>query len=194
MMQQPKIAAIILAAGASHRFGAADKLQASLDNETVLGRSLAAYKDAPVARKIAIIRADKTLAAICDAAGFEAIINHHADRGMGTSIAAGMAALQDETHALIGLGDMPRLSPQTIARLCQAPTDAAGIAVPVYQNMPGHPRLFGAAHFQSLAALRGETGGKQIIAACEHVMEIAVTDAGVMLDIDTKDQLSAAQQ
>ena len=94
MAQQAKIAAIVLAAGASHRFGAADKLQAHLDNETLLSRSLAAYADAPLARKIAITRPDKNLAAICAAAGFEVIINHHADDGMGTSIATGIAALQ----------------------------------------------------------------------------------------------------
>ena len=67
MAQQAKITAMVLAAGASHRFGAADKLQAHLDNETVLSRSLAAYADAPLVRKIAITRPDKNLAAICAA-------------------------------------------------------------------------------------------------------------------------------
>lgn len=193
MAQHPKIAAIILAAGVSQRFGAADKLQARLDNETVLSRSLAAYRGALPTRKIAVIRPDENLAAICEAAGFETLINHHADTGMGTSIATGIAALHEETHALIGLGDMPRLTPQTIELLCQAPIQAAGIAIPTYRNRRGHPRLFTAAHFQDLAALTGDTGGRRIIERCQSVMEIVVDDAGVLLDIDTQDQLSAAQ-
>jgi len=193
MTQQRNTAAIVLAAGASQRFGTADKLQADLDNDTVLSRSLAAYRDAPLARKIAVIRPDKNLAAICEAAGFEVHINHQADSGMGTSIATGIATLQRETHALIGLGDMPRLMPQTIALLSQAPINTTGIAIPTYQKARGHPRLFAAAHFQSLSALSGDMGGKRIIESCQNVMEIAVDDAAIMLDIDTQDQLGAAQ-
>lgn len=196
MAQQAKIAAIVLAAGASHRFGAADKLQAHLDNETVLDRSLAAYADAPLARKIAITRPDKNLAAICAAAGFEVIINHRADDGMGTSIATGIAALQGETHALIGLGDMPRLQSQTVALLCQSAETSgrsSSIIMPTHANKRGHPRLFAAAHFNDLAALSGDMGGRLIIEGCDNVMEMPVNDAGVMLDIDTQDHLSAAQ-
>lgn len=196
MAQQTKIAAIVLAAGASHRFGAADKLQAHLDNETVLGRSLAAYADAPLARKIAITRPDKNLAAICAAAGFEVIINHRADDGMGTSIATGIVAMQGETHALIGLGDMPRLQPQTVALLSQSAENSGrsnSIIMPTHANKPGHPRLFAAVHFNALAALTGDMGGRLIIEGCDNVMEMPVNDAGVMLDIDTQDHLSAAQ-
>jgi molybdenum cofactor cytidylyltransferase len=196
MAQQTKIAAIVLAAGASHRFGAADKLQAHLDNETVLGRSLAAYANAPLARKIAVTRPDKNLAAICAAAGFEVIINRRADDGMGTSIATAIAALQGETHALIGLGDMPRLQPQTVALLCQSAENSGrsnSIIMPTHANKLGHPRLFAAAHFNALAALTGDMGGRLIIEGYDNVMEMPVNDDGVILDIDTQDHLSAAQ-
>jgi CTP:molybdopterin cytidylyltransferase MocA len=36
-------------------------------------------------------------------------------------------------------------------------------------------------------------GGRLIIEGCDNVMEMPVNDAGVILDIDTQDHLSAAQ-
>jgi molybdenum cofactor cytidylyltransferase len=195
MTQEIKIAAIVLAAGASKRFGTADKLLAPYGPTTILGESLAAFNDAPVARKIAVIRPNDALAALCKTAGFEVVENHAADKGMGSSIATGIAALKDETHALIGLGDMPALKAESVALLCQAAATMADtnndIALPTYQNRRGHPRLFAAAHFAYLGSLSGDEGARKLIESSENILHVPTDDTAIAYDIDTPDDLAA---
>ena len=195
MTQEIKIAAIVLAAGASQRFGTADKLLAPYGSTTILGESLAAYDTAPIARKIAVIRPNDALAALCKTAGFEIVENHAADKGMGSSIATGIAALKDETHALIGLGDMPALKAESVALLCQAAATMADtkddIAIPTYQNRRGHPRLFAAAHFAYLAALSGDEGARKLIESGETILHVPTDDTAIAYDIDTPEDLAA---
>lgn len=195
MTQEIKIAAIVLAAGASKRFGTADKLLAPYGPTTILGESLAAYNAAPVARKIAVIRPNDALAALCKTAGFEVVENHAADKGMGSSIATGIAALKGETHALIGLGDMPALKAESVALLCQAAATMADtnsdIALPTYQNRRGHPRLFAAAHFAYLGSLSADEGARKLIESSENILHVPTDDTAIAYDIDTPDDLAA---
>jgi molybdenum cofactor cytidylyltransferase len=192
MAVKPKIAAIVLAAGFSRRFGEANKLQAEMHGDSVLSHSLQAYQAAPLARRIAVTQAASPLARVCRDAGFETVDNLRAEDGMGTSIAAAMRVLDDETHVLIGLADMPRLRSETVNRLCAQADDASSrIIIPTHKGVRGHPRLFGEAHFTAFKQLAGDKGGKEIIAACPDCCALAVDDAGILLDIDTPDQLAA---
>ena len=93
MSATPTIAAIVLAAGFSRRFGADDKLLADINGQPLLAHSLAAYADAPLSQKIAVLQPQSPMAEICAAAGFETVINNKAAEGMGTSIASAMPVL-----------------------------------------------------------------------------------------------------
>ena len=197
------IAALVLAAGFSRRFGAADKLVADFadgpdgsKSETVLSRSLAAYHAAPLHYRLAVVQPNSPLSRICAAAGFDPVENPQAADGMGTSIACGLAALMHldtpPSHVLIGLADMPQVQPHTVATLCAA-AGTASIVLPCHDGQAGHPRLFAERHFADLRQLTGDTGGKSIIAACHDVNRLAVDDAAVLLDIDTPQHLADAQ-
>lgn len=191
MSDKPQIAVVVLAAGASRRFGDADKLQAKIDGVPMLAKSLAAYARLTDARKIAVLAPNSVLGNICDAAGFDTVVNPRAEEGMGTSLAAGINALPDDvTHAFIGFGDMPFLQPQTPPLLAKAIDKSVSIIVPTYDGKRGHPVLFAATHFLMLQKLEGDTGGRSIIAACPNVLDFAVSDAGVCLDIDTQEALT----
>ena len=189
MSQMPDIAIIVLAAGSSRRFGSADKLQADINGRSMLAISLTAYEQLNDRRKIAVLAPDSPLETICQAAGFDTVSNPRAAQGMGTSIAAGIAAIDGATHALIGFGDMPYLSPETPPLLAKAIDKDCSIIVPTHKGQRGHPVLFAATHFPLLKKLEGDKGGRGIIAACPNVLDFAVHDAGICADIDTQEAL-----
>lgn len=192
MSATPTIAAIVLAAGFSRRFGADDKLLADINGQPLLVHSLAAYADAPLSQKIAVLQPQSPMAEICASAGFETVINNKAAEGMGSSIASAMPALTKASHVLIGLGDMPSLQSDTVSALCRAATKA-DIVIPTHQGRRGHPRMFGAAHFPALRQLSGDTGARALIEDITDIVDMPVDDDGILLDIDTQEHLAARQ-
>ena len=65
-------------------------------------------------------------------------------RGMGHSLAAGVAAELDADGWVIALGDMPHIRPDTIRAVAQALERGAELVVPVFAGQRGHPVGFGA--------------------------------------------------
>lgn len=196
MSASSNMALIVLAAGASQRFGQADKLMADMGGQSLLAQSLAVYHALPLTRKIAVLSPNSRAQDICRGADFDIVINDKADQGMGTSLAAGITALQDhETieHAMIGLGDMPFVKPETVHMLTRAIDDAHSIIVPQYDGQSGHPVIFAATHFTNLQKLDGDKGARGLITACPNALHFAVHDAGILRDIDTQDALIRAQ-
>ena len=192
MSDSRKIAVVILAAGASRRFGDSDKLQTKIDGLPMLAKSLKAYDHLDAVQKVSVLAPNSEVADICQSAGFETVVNPRAHEGMGTSLAAGIEAISDDvTHAFIGFGDMPFLRTQTPPLIARAIDKSVSIIVPTYEGQRGHPVLFAAMHFAYLKKLDGDKGGRSIITACPNVLDFAVNDEGVCLDIDTQEALTA---
>ena len=194
MTENPVLAIIVLAAGRSARFGLADKLAAQIGESTVLAESLRAYKNITAIHRYVIVAAHSTIADTAIAAGFDIVVNDKVEAGMGDSIACGMNALLEAdplpTYVLIGLGDMPCIASTTITTLFSAAQNETDIIVPCQNGTRGHPRLFGAAHFVELAALQGDTGARHLLAGAQKVTEVAVSDAGIIGDVDTMADLA----
>jgi len=69
--------------------------------------------------------------------------------------------------------------------------DGALIAAPFHQGKRGHPVGFGKACHDALAALTGDEGAKTIVAANQdRVTRIDVDDAGILRDIDTREDMA----
>ena len=69
--------------------------------------------------------------------------------------------------------------------------DGAIIAAPFHRGMRGHPVGFGNACYAALAALTGDEGAKTIVAAHrDRVTRIDVDDAGILRDVDTREDLA----
>ncbi len=185
------IAVILIAAGASRRFGAEDKLRADYRGKPLIAHALQTYRTVNPARLMLVTRQESDLHELPDAAGFQQIISHNADKGMGASIAAAMADITSESHVIIALADMPDTQLQTIERLIAATNNAAhSIIVPVFDGKDGHPVIFERTHFAALAALDADKGGRDIIQQNpQSVLRLAVEDAGVRFDIDTPEDL-----
>ncbi|EJM95756.1 NTP transferase domain-containing protein [Herbaspirillum sp. YR522] len=189
----PGLTAILLAAGRGSRFDAMEgKLMQPVGEHGQMLAVVAAQSLLRVLPVVAVVATDGQLARALRAQGCTVVTAlPGAAREMSATLRQGV--LHTDTDArgwLVALGDMPMVRCDTIALVCQALHDGADIAVPVRQGRRGHPVGFSARHRQALLDLRGDQGARTILAA-HQVREIAVDDAGIHVDVDTRADLRA---
>ena len=186
---------IVTAAGAGTRFhGAGHKLAARIGGEPVLALTLR-HALASGLRVMLVVsaRLRDALGADLPACGQVVVdTDAHPGWGMGDSIAAGVAASPDASGWLVLPADMPFVRPGTLARVADGLAGPA-VAYARHAGRRGHPVAFDASLKDALLALRGDTGARAIVAA-SHGVAIDVDDTGVLLDIDTLDDLEAARR
>lgn len=107
--------------------------------------------------------------------------------GMGDSIAAGVMARPHARGWLVLPGDMPLVRPDTLAAVA-AGLEHLPIAYAQHAGRRGHPVAFGSALYSELSRLRGDTGARRLIARYP-AQAVEVDDPGVLIDLDTEDDL-----
>lgn len=189
------VAAIVLAAGSSLRFGRGSKLLAE-----VAGRPLIAWTvDAFIASRAAeviVVTGPAPQALEAALAGLPVRFVQNLDHlsGMGGSVAAGVKALRaDCSGALISPGDMPAITADLVDHLIDA-YEASGRDRIIRPVLPdgriGHPVLWPRRHFPRLEELKGPVGGKQLLGElADEVDYLPWPDPTAALDIDTVDDL-----
>lgn len=111
--------------------------------------------------------------------------------GLSASLRAGIAALPETVAgALVALGDMPRVSPATLRALLAAHRPG-GVTAPVCASRMGNPILWDRSYFPAMRQLRGDRGAKSLLPA--DVTLVAVSDEGILMDVDTPEALKAWQ-
>lgn len=184
-------AGILLGAGSARRFGGA-KLLATLADGTPVGVAACRALIAALPRTVAVVRpGDDVLAAAFAREGATVVHCPRAGEGMGASLACGVAATRDASGWIVALADMPWIAPSTIRRVAGAIASGASIAAPFHRGERGHPVGFSAAHRDALAALGGDEGAKQLIAAHRAALvRLDVDDPGALRDIDVPTDLA----
>jgi molybdenum cofactor cytidylyltransferase len=184
-----KVAAIILAAGRSTRFGEDNKLLEEIDGEPMVAR-VAALALASRARPVIVItgfEAERVGAAL-DGFDIRLVPNPDYAQGMSTSLSAGLRALPAESDGvLILLGDMPRVEPYVLDALLAAfaANGAESICVPVHDGRRGNPVLWGGAYFAEMMQLSGDRGAKQLMRLHPgKVVEVDVGTNSIFKDVD----------
>jgi len=169
---------IVLASGRGERFlasgGQGSKLLARLAGRAVLEHTLSAVR----------------------ASGLPWHLEDAGHAGMADSIAAGVRATRGAAGWLILPGDLPLVQPQTLRQVAQALANGAPAAQPVHEGRPGHPVGFGPASGDALAALSGAQGAAPVLLALREsgaVVDVPVSDAGILTDIDTLADLARAE-
>jgi len=185
------IAAVVLAAGAGSRFGGPKQL-ATLDGVPLLEHALRAVEAVPAIDRIVVVlgaRAEEIRAGV-DFGAVEVVVCDGWDEGQAASLRCGIDAIDGADAALLMLGDMPRITPQVIARFAQLGREhgSEARARAVYDGAPGHPVVLGSAYFAALAALRGDLGAREVLKKigayrieCGHLCSSA--------DVDTPEAL-----
>ena len=186
------IAGVLLAAGRATRFGGA-KLASRLpdDGEPVGVRSCRRLLTV-LPWTVAVVRpGDDELAMALRAAGAQVIACPDADRGMGASLACGVAAAGGAEGYVVALADMPWVAPATVRAVAAALAAGAPVAAPWHAGRRGHPVGFGRACEVALLALCGDEGARRIFAARERdAVRIDVDDPGCLADVDRPGDLA----
>ncbi len=184
---------VILAAGQGRRFaGPGHKLEQPLGHSTVLGRTLAT---AVASRLRVVVVCTESLAPVVrrSIAARDVVVlgTEAAAQGMGRSIAAGVAAAADAPGWLILPGDMPLLKVETL-RAVAAQLQHDPVVFAQHRGQRGHPVGFSAELYSELSALQGDEGARRLLARYA-AQPVVVDDPGVLLDVDTADDLAKAQ-
>ncbi|MCQ2458269.1 MAG: nucleotidyltransferase family protein [Clostridia bacterium] len=121
--------------------------------------------------------------------GIQAVPNPAAAEGIASSVRAGILSLPDDgAPAAFFAADQPYLKEETIRGFLRAWQSCGhGILRCESGGVPGNPVIFDRRYFPELLALRGDTGGRQVLRA--HPEDIAlyhVPDGKELTDIDEK--------
>jgi len=194
---RPRAAALVLAAGASRRMGARNKLVEPVEGVALVRRVVERVADAGY-DPIVVVTGHEASAVRAALVGTPVRFAHNPEHaeGMGSSLAAGARALGDDQPVLVALGDMPDVPVAVLEQLLAA-LDEPGTSVvaPTFEGRRGHPVLFAAEHLDGLRACTGDRGARALLAAAGEVLRsLPVDDPGVVLDLDTPEALARRRE
>jgi molybdenum cofactor cytidylyltransferase len=195
MRVQPVV--VVLAAGQGSRFmGPAHKLEQSIGPSSVLGNVL---QRALASQLAVVVVTTEHLAgeALRHLASRDVVIVPEVGSpsgiplGMGYSIAAGVTARSHASGWLVLPGDMPLVQSTTLVAVAQA-LEHHPVAFAQYRGRRGHPVGFSAELFNELSRLSGDAGASRLVARYP-AYGVEVDDPGVLVDIDTEEDLRLAR-
>jgi molybdenum cofactor cytidylyltransferase len=176
-----RVAAIVLAAGASSRFGR-PKQALVFRGETLVARTI----------RIASMAADDVILVTAPSITVppnhvaRIVMNTRAEEGISSSIRAGVASAPDDARLLLLLADQPLITPDHLRNLIaqDAPVVATG-----YEGVAGAPAVFAPFLRGELLQLRGDRGARAVIERQRDAVIVPFEDAAV--DIDDEDDFAA---
>lgn len=164
-----KIGIILLAAGASRRMGTPKQLL-EIGKETLIERAIRITKQVDNSQTVVVLgaNADKIKPIIKEDKSTNVIINEDWQKGMGTTLQAGIRFLLKKTPALeaviASVCDQPYLNEIILGQLIIEFKKREGeIIAAAYANIKGVPALFSKTLFPKLLTLNEDEGARKII-------------------------------
>ncbi|HEV2010914.1 MAG TPA: nucleotidyltransferase family protein, partial [Candidatus Limnocylindria bacterium] len=181
------VAAIILAAGESRRFGG-PKLLASLDGRPLVQHVIDAANASSCEPVVLVVGAgaDELLAAV--RLGRSRVVRNAAyATGQASSLQAGLTAATSADAAVVLLADMPGVRAGLIEALVARQRGSLAAAVAsLWRGRPTPPTLLHRDLWPALHDLRGDVGARDVLAGRTDVVGLDVDPAlGSLDDIDT---------
>lgn len=182
--------AIVLAAGASSRFGSAKQLVRIGDRPLL---SLIAGRAAEVVGHALIVvlgAAAAEIAPLLKHSPGSVVINRDWREGLASSIRAGLARLPGScAGVLLVLADQACVTAEDLRRLAGAwRRQPLCVAAAQYGATIGVPAIFPQHLFGELSALRGDSGARALIKRhADHLVKVPMPSAA--FDLDTPDDL-----
>jgi molybdenum cofactor cytidylyltransferase len=184
------IAGLLLASGASRRFGS-DKLLAPLGDRPLIRWSADALTAAADTTFVVVREISDALRTALAGTDLGWVINRDAHTGMASSIRAGIAALPPKAEAVVvALADQPLLDPQVARGLVERWRRGGARAVaPVYADGRGHPVLFDASLYARLLTLDGDRGARSVLDELDEALAFVSVAGPQPVDVDTPEVL-----
>ena len=192
-IENPKVAAIVLAAGKSSRMGETNKLLAKINEKPLVRISVESVLNSKV-DSVTVVTGhmaediSKTLSGL----NINILKNESYKAGLSTSLAMGIQSLPTDVDAvLIVLADMPFIETHLIDKILNAYNPALGdfIIVPTAEGKRGNPVLWSRRYFDELCQIEGDIGARALIESnSESVLEVELGESA-RLDVDTPEQL-----
>jgi molybdenum cofactor cytidylyltransferase len=182
--------AIVLAAGASTRFGSPKQL-VRIGGRPLLHTVVTRAAEISGNALIVVLGAGaEELAPLLRHSSGTLVINREWREGLASSIRAGIAALPAAcTGALLLLADQPAVTAHDLRRLAGTwRKQPQYMAAALYAGTVGVPAIFPRTVFPELAALRGDAGARAVLRrGTDTLMRVPMPSAA--LDVDTPEDL-----
>lgn len=201
---QPKVSALILAAGSSTRFGDSNKLLSTWNDHTLVQHVVSAAADSHVAGITVVTGFEQAaVTASINTASFtqttnakplKLVHNEAFSTGMASSLVKGVSACIESDAIIVCLADMPRINSSIINQLIEAFQQHSDKAIyfPVLNGRRGNPVLVTRRLFDSMLSLTGDTGARVLAQQFpDSVCEVPVNENSIFADVDTTDALDS---
>jgi molybdenum cofactor cytidylyltransferase len=188
------VAAIIIAAGSSRRMGQPKQLLL-LDGETLLQRAVRVAEEAGASPVLVVLGAHREqIESHVDRSALRIVLNPSWEGGMGTSIRAGLQALEgqapDTSGVLLMVCDQPAVTAEHLGRMLDAfRQDPTTTIASIYANRRGVPAIFPQPAFTDLLGLRGDQGARGLLLDADRTVTEIKLERGE-LDIDLPEDLT----
>ncbi len=189
-MKSPRIAILLLAAGASVRMGQ-NKLMLPWKGTFLLDHSLQAALDSKAGHVFVILgaNAEEILQNLPERSASDFFVHQQWQEGMGSSLTAGMEYIKGHPYnpdaILIMVADQPLMDITYLNSMIDTfLASPLPIVATRYGDRGGVPAIFDKTCFKKLRSLKGDSGARELLA--ERASDILLFDAGNRIkDIDT---------
>lgn len=172
----PRVAGIVLAAGAGTRAGGPKALRRDDDGMPWLHHAVAALRGGGCDPVLVVLGAEAARARALVPAEETVVVAERWADGLSASLRAGLeAAPPDVSAAVVTLVDLPGLPAAAVERLLAAPLSRATLRRATYDAQPGHPVVIGRDHWAAVvASTEGDHGaGRYLRAQGAELVELS---------------------
>ncbi|WP_120498492.1 NTP transferase domain-containing protein [Kiloniella sp. EL199] len=192
---QPKVTAILLAAGQSRRMGPENKLLQEWHGKPLVKWVADNIDESKVGHTIVVTGHEAGLVVeSLQSNDVEYVHNPDFSEGLSTSLIKGLMAVPADSDAvLICLGDMPSIHSTQLNQLIKSydPENGAAICVPTFEGKRGNPVLWSRSFIPEMLNLKGDSGARHLLGNYPgDLQEVPMENTSVLSDIDTPEALS----